>query len=510
MTQTRRALISTLSLLPFAAFAQNKIGVQQAVPAGATKPKFSPDFVVKMAEKISKQPFVAGKPQNSSLNFDQYRDIRFKGEKALLDKSNFRLHMFHTGFIHKDPVRINLIKEGVVQSVSYNANQFNFGKANVANGAYAGFRLHYPLNDPAKFDELVSFLGASYFRFLGRGQAYGLSARGVAINSGEKTPEEFPIFKEFWIENPTSHMVVIHALMDSPSLSAAFRFSFFPAENSVVEVEATLFTRAKIEKLGLAPLTSMFMKAENDKRVQGDFRPELHDSDGLMVHGATGEWLWRPLKNPENPSISVFLDKNVKGFGLLQRDRLFEHYQDLDLNYENRPSYWIEPIEGFGEGRVELVELPTSDETNDNIVAYFVRGTPIEADQRLVLKYRMSSLKNESALHKGARAINTYKTKAVALGGNEATKLRTTRFIVDFAGGDLEYFLKSPHLVQIVPTVNDGQILRTFIVPNPAIKGFRAAIDVQAANDKTANIRAFLKSGEGALSETWTYLYAGD
>jgi periplasmic glucans biosynthesis protein len=200
----------------------------------------------------------------------------------------------------------------------------------------------------------------------------------------------------------------------------------------------------------------------------------------------------------------------VKGFGLLQRDRLFEHYQDLDLNYENRPSYWIEPIEGFGEGRVELVELPTPDETNDNIVAYFVRATPIEAGQRLVVKYRMSAMKNEAALHKGAKAVNSYKTKAVALGGNEAVRARTTRFIVDFAGGDLEYYLKSPHLVQIVPSVNDGQILRTFIVPNAPIKGFRAAIDVQANEGKTANLRAFLKSGEGALSETWTYIYAGD
>lgn len=493
---SRRALlIASFSSVSTLALSQ----VKKSAPVAGPRKLFDPQDVVKLAEQLSKTPYIDPKKSQDTLTFDQYREIRFKPEKAVA-LGGFKLQTFHTGFIYKEAITLNQIKNGAVLPITYHTSDF---EKPPINGAQAGFRLHYPLNEPYRYDELVSFLGASYFRFLGRGQFYGLSARGLAINSGEKTPEEFPRFREFWLEKG-ENSIVIHALLDSPSLTGAYRITLYPATSSVMDITATLYARKTVPKLGLAPLTSMFMKAENDKRIAGDFRPELHDSDGLLIHGSSGEWLYRPLRNPANLEISAFLDRQVRGFGLMQRDRNFEHYQDLDLNYEQRPTYWVEPQSGFGTGRVELIEIPTSDETNDNIVAFFVSDKPLEAGQSLNYSYRITSTLKEIELHPGAKAVNSFKTKASALGSSEVTAKNTVRFIVDFAGGDLEFYLKNPELVQIVPSVDNGKIIRTFLVPNKPLKGFRAGIDIEGIAGKTANLRAFLKAGESALSETWT------
>jgi periplasmic glucans biosynthesis protein len=499
MTLSRRTLLASafMSVSPLA-LAQPKPATK---PAGPRK-LFAAQEIVTLAENLSKSPYIAPKKGVDTLSFDQYRDIRYKPDRAV-SLGAFKLQTFHTGFIYKEAITLHQIKDGVALPLPHRAGDYDYGKTLVKEGAQAGFRLHYPLNEPKNHDELISFLGASYFRFLGRGQVYGLSARGLAINSGEKTPEEFPRFREFWLERGETS-IIIHALLDSPSLTGAYRFTLYPADQTVMDVNVTLFARAKVAKLGLAPLTSMFMKAENDKRVAGDFRPELHDSDGLLIHGSSGEWLYRPLRNPVTVETSAFLDKSFRGFGLIQRDRTFEHYQDLDLNYEHRPTYWVEPREGFGAGRVELIELPTPDETNDNIVAYFVSDKSLEAGQSLSFSYRITSTLKEASLHPGTKAINTFKTKAAALGSGEVAAKNTIRFIVDFAGGDLEYYLKNPELVQIVPTCDNGKIIRSFLIANKQIKGFRAAFDIEGLAGKTANLRAFLKAGDKTLSETWT------
>ena len=305
----------------------------------------------------------------------------------------FRLELFHLGHLYKRPVTVNILRDGLTLPVPYAANLFDYGRNKIdgalpINLGFAGFRLHYPLNAPHVMDEVIAFLGASYFRFLGRGQRYGLSARGLAISAGGQ--EEFPFFREFWIESPApgAERAIVYGLLDGESATGAFHFEIYPGMDTSVEVTATLFARKAIPALGMAALSSMFLAGKNDHRFDDDFRTELHDSDGLLIHAGSGEWIWRPLSNPVAPALSTFLDKDVRGFGLLQRDRSFEHYQDLDLAYELRPSYWIEPREGWGEGQVGLVELPTSDETNDNIVAAW---TPKETvDGRPLAHLRLS------------------------------------------------------------------------------------------------------------------------
>ncbi len=494
---------------------------QTPPPASATPQptaRFAYEDVVRRARELAGLAYEPPRPQLppalTAMNYDQYREMRFRPERALLGQANgpFRMQMFHLGFIYRDPVVVNVIRDGIPTPVPYAAALFDYGRNRFERPlpvdlGFAGFRIHYPLNDPRVQDELISFLGASYFRFLGRGQKYGLSGRGIAVNTAGPGQEEFPIFREFWVETPAADAgsCTILALLDGESLTGAFRFTVFPAQETVLDVHCTLFPRRAIPKLGVAPLTSMFFYAENDRRAFDDYRPELHDSDGLLIHSDTGEWIWRPLRNPKSPEISQFADRNVRGFGLMQRDRIFEHYQDLDLNYEMRPSYWVEPREGFGDGRVELVELPTSDETNDNIVAYWVPSRPVEQGQTLTFAYRVVSTANEARLHPGAYALNTYRTKPVALGSSEAVPANAARFIVDFVGGDLEYYLTQPDLVQVVPTAANARITRTFLVPNSQTRGFRAGIDVIGEAGQTVDLRAFLRTGTKALTETWTF-----
>ncbi|AZO81766.1 MULTISPECIES: glucan biosynthesis protein G [unclassified Bosea (in: a-proteobacteria)] len=517
MTVTdRRRVLAGLSAALCATVAPQALLAQQPEQA-PPQPRFGFEEVARRAREIAAVPYEAGPALPEALtrlDFDAWREIRFRPERALLAQSNsgFRMQMFHPGFLFTRPVTVNVIRDGVPTPVPYAANLFDYGRTKFdkplpVNLGFAGFRLHYPLNDPRVFDELISFIGASYFRVLGRGQRYGLSARGLAIGAGIPGGEEFPIFREFWVETPTAdaERVTVYALLDSPSVTGAYRFHVYPDGDSVVDVGAVLFPRKPIEKLGLAPLTSMFFTGENDRRFYDDFRTELHDSDGLLIHSSTGEWIWRPLRNARVAASSSFVERNVRGFGLMQRDRAFEHYQDLDLAYELRPSYWVEPQGDWGEGVVELIELPTTDETNDNIVALWAPKAPLEPGREFRFGYKLTAMVDSNDLHPGGRAINTYQAKPKALGSGEPVTENARRFIVDFAGGDLGYYLKQPEKVEIVPSIAYGRINRAFLVPNPKTDGFRAFIDIVVEPGQLAEMRAFLKSGSKTLTETWSY-----
>ena len=264
-----------------------------------------------------------------------------KSDKGLLGNelnANFRLELFHLGHLYKRPVVVNVLREGIPAPIPYAANLFDYGRTKVddnlpINLGFAGFRLRFPVNAPHVWDEVVAFLGASYFRFLGRGQRYGLSARGLAVGGGLRLNEEFPYFREFWIEtpDPAAERIVIYALLDGKSATGAFRFDLVPGQQTYIETSVTLFARKAVPALGLAPLSSMYFVGKNDRRRADDFRGELHDSDGLLMHTGAGEWIWRPLENPVAPSVSAFLDANPRGYGLLQRDRDFTSCRSVRL-----------------------------------------------------------------------------------------------------------------------------------------------------------------------------------
>ena len=512
---SRRALLQCLL-----ATAASPALAQQGPPQDATPAPnpFRFEEVVRRARELAGVPYDPVTPPLpeplNRLDFDAYRDIRFRPERALLASGGgpFRMQLFHLGFLYQRPVVVNVIRDGVPTPVPYQRELFDYGRTKVerplpVNLGFAGFRLHYPLNSPKVFDELIAFVGASYFRFLGRDQKYGLSARGLALNvEAGSEPEEFPRFREFWIElpSPEADRATVFALLDSPSVTGAYRFDIYPSEATTLDITATLFPRRPLPAVGLAPLTSMFFEGENDPRVADDFRPEVHDSDGLLMQSGAGEWIWRPLRNPRQKSVSFFSDTNPRGFGLMQRDRVFESYQDLEAFYHERPGYWVEPVGQWGEGRVVLVELPTENEVHDNIVAYWQPRQPYEQGQEVTLSYRMRSIARTDAMHPGGKVVNTFQAPPRASGSSKPGDPTQRRFMIDFAGGDLSYFLKDPGQVQLVPSVSGGQITHTFLVPNEHTQGFRAAIDLKIEPGRTADLRAFLRAGNRALTETWT------
>lgn len=517
----RRDTLKFLLAAAAAAGTSDVLAQTANAPASGAPAAFSHDSVVEAARALATRPYEAqtglAPEVLRNLSFDAYRELRFRPDRALFAEagSNHRLQMFHLGFLYNRVVGVNVVRDGTVLPVPYSPDLFDYGRNRFdpplpQNLGFAGFRVHFPLNEPNLFDELVSFIGASYFRVLGRGQKYGISARGLAIDTALAQGEEFPYFREFWVEQPRRNDdgVTIHALLDSVSLAGAFRFVVTPGAASIVDVSATIFPRRPVRKLGLAPLTSMFFYGENQTKPPTDFRPEVHDSDGLLMNNGAGEWIWRPLRNPGQLAVSAFVDNNPRGFGLLQRDRLFEHYQDLELNYELRPSYWIEPVGQWGEGHVELVEIPTPDETNDNIVAMWVTRQEQRPQEPITFRYRLHSVMSVSDRvpgHPGGRVINTYHKRLMPHEAPEHRDPLVRRFLIDFEGGELPFYLRHPELVTVVPSASNGTILRSFITPNPAIRGFRAVFDFRAAANQTADLRAFLRAGDRTLTETWTY-----
>ena len=404
-------------------------------------PAFGYNDVVKRARDLAGAAFEATIPPLpdgvSGLDYDAWRDIRFKSDKPLLGQpgASFRLELFHLGHLYRRPVVVNVLRDGIPAPIPYTTGLFDWGRNKPPatapiNLGFAGFRLHYPLNAPHVMDEVIAFLGASYFRFLGRGQRYGLSARGLGIGAGARADEEFPFFREFWIEtpDPTAERIVVHALLDSESVTGAYRFEIAPALETSVELTVTLFARKAISSLNMAPLSSMFLRGKNDHRVDDDFREELHDSDGLLIHTGAGEYIWRPLSNPATAAVSTFVDDNVRGFGLLQRDRSFDHYQDLDLAYQLRPTYWIEPHEGWGDGGVELLELPTDNESNDNIVAAWTPKETFDAGRSMTYGYRITSLFNDFAPDAERARDQHLPRRAEGAGGRRAAAARRDAF----------------------------------------------------------------------------------
>ena len=479
--------------------------------------KFTYDEVVKRATELASAPYEGQLPQLpdelNKLNFDAWRQIEFKDNKSLLggNGSQFRLELFHLGHLYKRPVVINTLRDGLPTPIPYQANQFSFGSVKFGrplpvNLGFAGLKIRSPLNNPKKFDEFISFVGSSYFRFLGRFQQYGMSARGLAVDGGTNQ-EEFPFYREFWIETPKPDVnkLTIYALLDSSAATGAFQFDCYPKENSVIDVKVTLVPRRTDAKLGLAPLTSMFFIGENDHRSSDDFRPELHDSDGLMILTGAGEWIWRPLRNPTIAKTSSFFDHDVKGYGLLQRDRNFDHYEDIDLAYQLRPSYWVEPKSDFGEGHVELFEMPTTDETNDNVVASWVPKDPVTVGKPMSYAYSITAALDLSHLSSNVKTLSTFQTVARTLGSSEPNLPTTRRFMIDFNGGGVDFYKDDPGAVTVVPSTSKGKIIRAYTEYNPYIKGFRATFDVELAPGETADLRAFLKAGAAAVSETWIF-----
>ena len=449
----------------------------------------------------------------AKLTYDEYHDIRFQRTSSLwYDRALFEVQFFHRGFNFDRRVNIAEVSGGVSRPVLYNPAMFDFGPrvpkvAFPADLGFAGFRIHYPLNTPAYKDELLVFLGASYFRVLGRNQVYGLSARGLAIDTGAASGEEFPYFTDFWLlkPEPTARTMTIYALLDSPGITGAYQFDVRPGTTTQVQVTAELYPRRQIAKLGIAPLTSMFLYGENSGNHRfDDYRPEVHDSDGLMTERGTGEWMWRPLVNPKELRVNRFMDEHPRGFGLVQRDRDFNHYQDNEAHYERRPSYFVEPLGDWGKGGVELVEIPSDEEIHDNVVAFWVPDAPVQPQKPMTFSYLLSAYTGTTQWPPGGKVIATHFSRIVT-GTTVAAGVR--RVIVDFAGGDLDT-LAGAQPVQAAASASGGEIDDIRVERLAANGVWRVSMRMKPNGEKPVDLRCYLTLYGEALTETWTYLWA--
>lgn len=478
---------------------------------------FGLDDVDVLARARAARPYEAPPPLPDALarlSYDEYRDIRFRPQRALwrADSLPFEVMFFHLGKFQTQPVILHEIAQGKVRPVGFDSGDFDYGKNRVhpadwGDLGYAGFRVHTELNAPGYKDELVVFLGASYFRALGKGQRYGISARGLAVDTVGGNGEEFPRFVEFWLERPApgAGALVLYALLDSPRVTGAYRFTLAPGEETAIDVQSRLYLRGAVATLGIAPLTSMFLHGENQPRA-GDFRPEVHDSDGLMMASADagGEWLRRPLVDPAHPLVTSFAMQALGGFGLMQRDRNFASYEDTEARYEQRPSVWITPQGDWGPGRVELVQLPTPDETNDNIVAYWVPahvpapGVPLEFD------YRMLWQGDRQQRPPGAWTVQSRRGHGYSEPGREPPASEV-QYVVDFDGPSLRALPPDARVTAVASAGTNARLLERNAYRNAATGAWRMTLRVDRLDPaQPVELRAFLQFNEHALSETWT------
>ena len=498
----RRLFLQAAAALPLASSTAGGL----ALPARAESAAFDRSIVRQSARDAASKPFKApdSKLPDSlkNLDYDHYRAIRFFPEHALWrgEKLPFQVQFFHRGFYYAPRVDIYEVANGQATRIAYRSDYFSFGSTPPPSPevdlGFAGFRIHAPINRADYYDEVCVFLGASYFRAVAKGELYGLSARGLSINTGEAKGEEFPSFKAFWIEKPAANAtsIVVHALLDSESATAAYRFTIRPAETTVFDVEMAIYPRVDLEHVGLAPMTSMFFFGPNDRIDVDDFRPSVHDSDGLAIFNGRGEELWRPLSNPRDLQISTFSDLNPHGFGLMQRQKDFLSFQDIESSFERRPSLWAEPIGDWGDGSVQLIEIPTKEEIHDNIASFWHPKTALQAKGEYTYTYRLHWGPDSPKPTSLARFSRT----AVGARG-EGIKI----FVLDLTGDKLR--LVDPKKIRGVVTAEKAKVQNVVTQPNPAIGGWRLSFELSVDEKVPVEIRASLMQENDPISEVWVY-----
>ncbi|WP_245214516.1 glucan biosynthesis protein [Pararoseomonas indoligenes] len=510
----RRALIAGLAMAGLMPRIPGTLYERAEAADDPVRP-FDDTTVRTMARELAAKPYAAPDERLpapfADLSYDAYRTIRFAPQRAMWRAEGlpFQMQPFHRGFLFKAKVGLFEVADGRATPIPYDPTAFTLSELGGAppiqapDLGFAGFRLTNPMNRQDHYDEVAAFVGASYFRAIGKGHVYGLSARGLAIATAERSGEEFPLFRAFWLERPRAgvNSTVVHALLDSPSTTGAFRFTIRPGEETVFDVESRLYPRVEMPTVGVAPLTSMFLHSALDHVGADDYRPAVHDSDGLMLSTGRGEAIWRPLANPRELQISVFGDVNPRAFGLMQRARSFRDYLDLEAHYERRPGAWVEPIGDWGEGAVHLVEIPTREEIHDNIAAFWRPKVPLKPGQEYSYVYRLHWT--------GGAAFGAPNTPPPAqfTGGRQGAKpsVQGTRlFVLEAAGGRLAA-LPAGEMPVLDVTASTGRIENAVLQRNPETEGWRLSFELVPGGEKLVELRALLKNNAGPLTETWLF-----
>ena len=452
----------------------------------------------------------------ANISYGQYQAIRFNPAKSLWSGAgrNFQVQPVPPGLYYTSLVSLMVVKNGAVHPLHFPKSDFAYPSTALSarlpdNPGVAGFKLTYPLSGPGIRNQFLVFAGASYFRAVGRGNNFGLSARAIAINTAFPPDEEFPAFRKFWLVEPQrgACSILVYALLDGPSVSGAYRFLITPGNATRMEVRAVLFFRKTPRVTGIAPLTSMFFYGDGTPRPSGEWRPAVHDSDGLQIENGDGEWLWRPLINPAHFLVSSFTLDNPRGFGLMQREERFSAYEDLGARYDLRPSAWIVPDGKWGRGQLELVEIPAESETEDNIVAYWVPAAPPvpgrEYRYAYTLLFGRAGVSRPPAAYVEDSFVGSGHDPGAACNSQE----NSLRFVVDFGG---KFPQSASRAEGVVSAGGNAQVNQVSVARNTVSGGYRLAFLVKPEPGHPLELRAFLRHGQNTLSETWSYLLPWD
>lgn len=481
---------------------------------------FSFEALIERARKAASaayvEPYRPAPEIVKRIDYEAHGKIKFKSDNALFagGPGVYPVTFFHLGQFFQKSVKMHALENGQAREILYSSAYFDMPADSIArklpkDSGFAGFQIkEAKTRSDWRTQDWVAFLGAAYLRTIGSLGQYGLSARGVTVNTtAPGGPEEFPDFTEFYLQPALSPKDAVHiyALLDGPSISGAFHFATTRTAGVLMDVECALFARKDIAQLGVAPLTSMFWFAEYNRPDRVDWRPEVHDSDGLVIYNGAGERIMRPLNSPTRVITSSFVDKSPKGFGLMQRDRNVENYLD-GVNYDLRPSLWVEPLSDFGEGAVTLVEIPTDDEIHDNIVAFWTPKAKVTAGTALRYRYKLYWQGDHPFPPENFATVF-----ATRMGrGGEPGKPRpkgVTKFVVEFTGRVLENLAKTDKLTAKISATR-GTISYVFVEPVPRTKRHRAQFDLTVTGTEPVELRLYLeKNGKQAVSETWLYQY---
>jgi glucans biosynthesis protein len=498
---------------------------------GAESAQVNLDYVAQRALERARQPFHSPRAdvpkvlRQENLNYDKYREIEFRHDRALwaADDLPFRVEFFHPGYLYQEPVHVYEFTATHVQPIRFVQDFFNYRALHIQNEipadtGYAGFRLLNQLNESNKWDEIGAFLGASYFRLLGKGQRYGLSARGLALDCGETDrSEEFPIFTDWWLgkPQPDARGLTLFAMLDSVSCVGAYQLLIRPGETTVVDVEAVLYfretnkvqavdaNRLPIRTIGLAPLTSMFWFGKNSERKFDDYRPEVHDSDGLLARLDGGEVLWRPLDNPAVMRHQVFPAPNIRGFGLLQRERTLAAYQDSFNFYQLAPTVWVEPHGNWGDGDLHLVQLSANYEGFDNIVAFWDPKDKPAPLKPFRFGYTLCWTRETDMKLSDNKVVST----RIGLGPN---CVNCRQIVIDFAGPGLDAIPEDNPPQAVASCSTNAAIVDNQIFHLSELNAWRVILKMQpnSGNTDPVDLRCTLQKGTNILSETWTYQWS--
>jgi len=463
------------------------------------------------ARDLSSQPYQLPDQHRldvlTNLTYEQYQRVSFRGEKAFWrdEKLPFQLEFFHPGYRHQQVVGINEIGTFGVRKIEFRREYFRYPTNQIElpnNMGFAGFRIVHPRKD---FGELAVFLDASYFRMIGKGQIYGTSGRGLALNTSKMADEEFPVFREFWVRKPkrSDDEITLYALLDSPSVAGAYEFVVRPDVDTVTTVRAAFFPRQEVKEFGIAPLTSMFLHGEGGPPPVLDFRPEVHDADGLLIHNFRNEWIWRPLEAGKMLRVNAYFDEALHGFGLIQRDRNYDHFQDPVARFEKRTSAWVRPIGDWGKGAIELVQLPSNIEYADNVVAFWVPSTPPAPGRGLDLMYELHWTHEDPS----PRELASVQATRIGLVGVDPPRdPRALRFIIDFGGKAMDTLKQNEKLVAETWYGDGAKKLNEAVIRNDINQTWRLALEIEEPK-KALDMRAFLKHRGKPITEVWTFTW---